>query len=135
MNTNIYAGNRIVLLPKFDAKATLEAMEREKVNFWVGVPTMFWALLKYVEETGFDVSKIRANMKVPTSGGAPMPVATATAAPPLSVSSSGSILQPFCSLHAHAVSPTFSLVITTSSSISTDLPSAPSTYFSINSMK
>jgi long-chain acyl-CoA synthetase len=74
MNTNIYAGNRVVLLPKFDPKATLETMEREKVNFWVGVPTMFWALLKYVEENGYDVGKIRENMKVPTSGGAPMPV-------------------------------------------------------------
>ncbi|HEY0426733.1 MAG TPA: long-chain fatty acid--CoA ligase [Pyrinomonadaceae bacterium] len=74
MNTNLYAGNRVVLLPRFDAKATLEAMERERVNFWVGVPTMFWALLKYVEETGFDVTKIRESMKVPTSGGAPMPV-------------------------------------------------------------
>ncbi|HEX8246926.1 MAG TPA: long-chain fatty acid--CoA ligase [Pyrinomonadaceae bacterium] len=74
MNTNIYAGNRIVLLPKFEPQATLEAMEREKVNFWVGVPTMYWALLKYVEETGYDVSRIRENMKVPTSGGAPMPV-------------------------------------------------------------
>ncbi|HEY0050638.1 MAG TPA: long-chain fatty acid--CoA ligase [Pyrinomonadaceae bacterium] len=74
MNTNIYAGNRIVLLPKFEPQATLEAMEKEKVNFWVGVPTMYWALLRYVEETGYDVSRIRENMKVPTSGGAPMPV-------------------------------------------------------------
>jgi long-chain acyl-CoA synthetase len=74
MNTNMYAGNRSVLLPRFEPKATLEAMEREKVNFWVGVPTMYWALLKYVEETGYDISLIRENMKVPTSGGAPMPV-------------------------------------------------------------
>ncbi|MDQ3799039.1 MAG: long-chain fatty acid--CoA ligase [Acidobacteriota bacterium] len=74
MNTNIYAGNRVVLLPKFEPKATLETMEREKVNFWVGVPTMYWALLKYVEETGYDVSRIRETMNVPTSGGAPMPV-------------------------------------------------------------
>jgi long-chain acyl-CoA synthetase len=74
MNTNLYAGNRVVLLPRFDAKATLEAMEKEKVNFWVGVPTMYWSLLKYVEETGFDVERIRKYMKVPTSGGAPMPV-------------------------------------------------------------
>jgi long-chain acyl-CoA synthetase len=74
MNTYFYSGSRVVLLPKFDAKATLEAMESEKVNFWVGVPTMYWALLKYVEETGFDVERIRKSMKVPTSGGAPMPV-------------------------------------------------------------
>ena len=41
MNTNIYGGNRVVLLPRFEPKATLEAMEKEKVNFWVGVPTMY----------------------------------------------------------------------------------------------
>jgi len=74
MNSNLYAGNRVVLLPRFDAGATLEAMAREKVNFWVGVPTMYWALLKYVEETGFDVAPVVENLKVPTSGGAPMPV-------------------------------------------------------------
>lgn len=74
MNTNIYGGNRIVLLPRFDPKATLDIMVAEKVNFWVGVPTMYWALLKYVEETGYDISRIAENMKVCTSGGAPMPV-------------------------------------------------------------
>jgi long-chain acyl-CoA synthetase len=74
MNSNMYAGNRVVLLPRFDAKATLEALAKEKVNFWVGVPTMYWALLKYVDETGFDVKPIAENLKVPTSGGAPMPV-------------------------------------------------------------
>jgi len=74
MNTNMYAGNRTVLLPRFDARATLEAMEKEKVNFWVGVPTMYWALLKYIEENDYDVSGISKYMKVPTSGGAPMPV-------------------------------------------------------------
>lgn len=74
MNTNMYGGNRMVLLPRFEPKATLEAMERERVNFWVGVPTMFWAILKYVEENGFDVSGVAKHLKVPTSGGAPMPV-------------------------------------------------------------
>ncbi len=74
MNTNMYAGNRVVLLPRFDPKTTLETMVREKVHFWVGVPTMYWAILKYIEETGFDISEISKNLKVPTSGGAPMPV-------------------------------------------------------------
>ncbi|MBL2132779.1 long-chain fatty acid--CoA ligase, partial [Klebsiella pneumoniae] len=44
------------------------------INVWVGVPTMYWALLKFVDESGFDVSPIRKHMKVCTSGGAPMPV-------------------------------------------------------------
>ncbi len=74
MNTNLYGGNRVVLLPRFDAKAALDAMVAEKVNFWVGVPTMYWALLKYADETGYDISHIADNMKVCTSGGAPMPV-------------------------------------------------------------
>lgn len=74
MNANLYSGNRVVLLPRFEPRATLEAMERERVNFWVGVPTMYWAILKYVEETAFDVSKIAEHLKVPTSGGAPMPI-------------------------------------------------------------
>jgi long-chain acyl-CoA synthetase len=74
MNTHIYGGNRIVLLPRFEPQPTLEAMVNEKVNFWVGVPTMYWALLKYVDETGYDISHVKESMKVCTSGGAPMPV-------------------------------------------------------------
>lgn len=74
MNSNMYAGNRCVLLARFDARTTLEAMVREKVNFWIGVPTMYWSIVKYVEENNFDVSEIVKNLKVPTSGGAPMPV-------------------------------------------------------------
>lgn len=74
MNSNMFAGNRCVLLARFEAQATLDAMVREKVNFWIGVPTMYWALLKHIDETGFDVAPILEHLKVPTSGGAPMPV-------------------------------------------------------------
>jgi long-chain acyl-CoA synthetase len=35
---------------------------------------MYWSLLKFVDETGYDVSRIAESMKVCTSGGAPMPV-------------------------------------------------------------
>ncbi|MCA1589380.1 MAG: long-chain fatty acid--CoA ligase [Acidobacteria bacterium] len=74
MNTNLYGGSRCVLLPRFDPQTVLETMVREKVNFWVGVPTMYWGLLKFANETGFEVSGVRESMKVCTSGGAPMPV-------------------------------------------------------------
>jgi long-chain acyl-CoA synthetase len=74
MNTNLYGGTRCVLLPRFEPQAALETMVREKVNFWVGVPTMYWAILKFVDETGFDVSRVKESMRVCTSGGAPMPV-------------------------------------------------------------
>jgi long-chain acyl-CoA synthetase len=74
MNASMYGGLRVVLLPRFEPASTLEAMANEKVNFWVGVPTMYWAILKYIEETGFDPTPIAENLLVPTSGGAPMPV-------------------------------------------------------------
>ena len=74
MNTNLYGGNRVVLLPRFEPQTTLETMEKERVNFWVGVPTMYWALLRHVEETDYDLRVVAENMKVCTSGGAPMPV-------------------------------------------------------------
>lgn len=74
MNTNIFGGNRIVLLPRFEPRATLDAMVKESVNFWVGVPTMYWSLLKYVDESGYDVTHVAESMHVCTSGGAPMPV-------------------------------------------------------------
>ena len=78
MNTNMYGGSRNVLLPRFEPKSVLDTMVRERVNFWIGVPTMYWGLLKYVEETGYDVSRIADSMKVCTSGGAPMPVEVMT---------------------------------------------------------
>ena len=74
MNTNMYGGCRVVLLPRFEPKAVLDTMVAERVNFWVGVPTMYWGLLKYVDETDYDISRIADKMKVCTSGGAPMPV-------------------------------------------------------------
>ena len=74
MNTNLYGGNRIVLLPRFEPQTTLEVMKKERVNFWTGVPTMYWSLLRYVEENDFDISTIAEHIKAVTSGGAPMPV-------------------------------------------------------------
>ena len=74
MNTNLYGGNRIVLLPRFEPQTTLEIMKKERVNFWTGVPTMYWSLLRYTEENDFDVSHIAEHIKAVTSGGAPMPL-------------------------------------------------------------
>ncbi|MCC6826193.1 MAG: long-chain fatty acid--CoA ligase [Acidobacteria bacterium] len=74
MNSNIYGGNRVVLLPRFDAKTTLDTMAAEKVTFWIGVPTMYWALLRYVKANDHDISAIKKYMRICTSGGAPMPV-------------------------------------------------------------
>ena len=46
MNAGLAGGFRLVLLPRFDPAAVLETMQREEVGFWIGVPTMYWALLQ-----------------------------------------------------------------------------------------
>ena len=76
MNAQMFAGHRIVLLPRFEAETTLEAFRDEKINFWTGVPTMYWAILKYVEENDVDVAPFAKSLQVASSGGAPMPVET-----------------------------------------------------------
>ena len=47
---------------------------REKVGFWIGVPTMYWALLEYAASGRCDVRRSRQHLRVCVSGGAPMPV-------------------------------------------------------------
>ncbi|MDH3494968.1 MAG: AMP-binding protein, partial [Acidobacteriota bacterium] len=56
MNAQMFAGHRIVLQPRFDPVAALEAFKEHHVNFWTGVPTMYWAILKHVEENNIDVA-------------------------------------------------------------------------------
>lgn len=74
MLAGLLAGQTLVLLPRFEPAAALEAMRREHVNCWSGVPTMYWALAEHVAATGADVSSIREHLRVCTSGGAAMPV-------------------------------------------------------------
>jgi long-chain acyl-CoA synthetase len=74
MNSGLYAGYRLVLLPRFDPAVVLETMRREKVGFWIGVPTMYWTLLQHVEADRIDPTPIAEHLRVCVSGGAPMPV-------------------------------------------------------------
>jgi long-chain acyl-CoA synthetase len=75
MNAGISSGGTLILLPRFDAATTLKTMLDERINFWVAVPTMYWALLQHARQTGVDVSPIAAELKICVSGGAPMPIA------------------------------------------------------------
>jgi len=74
MNAGLYGGFRLVLLPRFDAAAVLDAFAREHVGLWVGVPTMYWALLQHVRASGMDPSGAAASLRLCASGGAPMPI-------------------------------------------------------------
>jgi long-chain acyl-CoA synthetase len=73
MNAGLYGGFRLVLLPRFEPAVVLETIRAERVAFWIGVPTMYWSLLQHVATAGVDVAPIAANLRVCTSGGAPMP--------------------------------------------------------------
>ena len=74
MNAGLAGGWTLVLLPRFEPAAVLRAIEQEGVMFWVGVPTMYWALLQHARQHQLDVSAAAASMRVGVSGGAPMPV-------------------------------------------------------------
>ena len=73
MNAGLYGGFRLVLLPRFDPAVVLETIRAEQVNFWIGVPTMYWSLLHHVNTTGMNAAPIAASLRICTSGGAPMP--------------------------------------------------------------
>jgi long-chain acyl-CoA synthetase len=68
LNATIAAGATFALLPRFDAGAALDIIERERVTVFEGVPTMFAALLNH--PAGADVASLRLTV----SGGAALPV-------------------------------------------------------------
>ena len=77
MNAGICVGATLVLMPRFDATAALEIMEREKISVFAGVPTMYWGLLGVLEEvvkSGVDIETVAQNMRCAISGGAALPV-------------------------------------------------------------
>ncbi len=74
MNAQLFGGHKIVLLPRFEPPAVLDAIKKEGVNFWTGVPTMYWAILKYAEENNIDTAPYAETMEIASSGGAAMPV-------------------------------------------------------------
>ncbi len=75
MNAGISSGGTLVLLPRFDAGAALAIMKAERINFWIGVPTMYWALLQHARQSGANYGEIARELKICVSGGAPMPIA------------------------------------------------------------
>ena len=74
MNAGFLGGFHLVLLPRFDPAAVLETMRREAVGFWIGVPTMYWALLQHLRQRQFDPAPIAKHLRVCVSGGAAMPL-------------------------------------------------------------
>ncbi|MDX6739913.1 long-chain fatty acid--CoA ligase [Actinocorallia sp. A-T 12471] len=73
MNVGIYRRATLVLVPRFEVKAAVELMVKEKVNMFAGVPTMWWALM--TDDTSpEDVAAITESLRVAVSGGAALPM-------------------------------------------------------------
>jgi long-chain acyl-CoA synthetase len=70
MNATIKGGGTLTLLPRFEPAKALEIIERDGVNVFEGVPTMYGAILHAPERERFDAS----SLEVCASGGAAMPV-------------------------------------------------------------
>jgi long-chain acyl-CoA synthetase len=74
MNAGLYHGATLALVPRFDAAAVLDLMLKEKVNYFSGVPTMFWGLLTYAQQHNIDTAPIAENLRLCSSGGSALPV-------------------------------------------------------------
>jgi long-chain acyl-CoA synthetase len=70
MNACIIGRGMLTLIPRFDPSKALEIIERDHVEVFEGVPTMYGAMLHAPEHERFDTSQLR----VCASGGAAMPV-------------------------------------------------------------
>ncbi|MEV6197763.1 long-chain fatty acid--CoA ligase [Streptomyces sp. NPDC051920] len=70
LNTAVAAGATLTLLPRFDPRSALEVIARDKVTVFLGVPTMYAALLHAELPDGFDAGLLR----LAVSGGAALPV-------------------------------------------------------------
>lgn len=70
MNTLLYLGGTITLLPRFEPQKALEVMARDRVTYFAGVPTMYFYLLNFPTADQYDLSAL----KFCVSGGAAMPV-------------------------------------------------------------
>ena len=66
-------GGTVVMLPRFDPVAALQAMAKERVTFFAGVPTMYWGLLGALDDAGIDVAQLAKDVRVAASGGSALP--------------------------------------------------------------
>ena len=59
MGCFLRSGARVYLMPKFDPEAILRMVEQEKPTYFVGVPSMFRAILNTKVEAEFDVDSLK----------------------------------------------------------------------------
>ena len=70
MLNSFVVGRCMVLMHKWDAAEALRLIEKEKITYFVGVPTMSLELMNHPDRDRYDLS----SLKDITAGGAPRPV-------------------------------------------------------------
>jgi long-chain acyl-CoA synthetase len=70
LNAMMRAGGCLTLLPRFEPGKALEILERDRATMFLGVPTMYNAMLHHPEHERYDTSAV----DLCVSGGAAMPV-------------------------------------------------------------
>jgi long-chain acyl-CoA synthetase len=70
MLNSFVIGRCMVMMPKWDAGEALRLIEKEKITYFVGVPTMSLELMNHPDRDKYDLSSLRDI----TAGGAPRPV-------------------------------------------------------------
>jgi long-chain acyl-CoA synthetase len=70
LNATIAVGGCLTLIPRFDPAKALEIIQRDRVNVFEGVPTMYAAMLNLPDGDSYDTS----SLEFCASGGAAMPV-------------------------------------------------------------
>jgi len=70
MLNSFVIGRCMVIMPKWDATEALRLIEKERITYFVGVPTMSLEILNHPDRHKYDLSSLRDI----TAGGAPRPV-------------------------------------------------------------
>jgi long-chain acyl-CoA synthetase len=71
LNTSVAAGALLTLLPRFDPRAAIDVIARDRVTIFHGVPTMYSAMLSVVGDVDPDATK---SLRMCVCGGAPLPI-------------------------------------------------------------
>jgi long-chain acyl-CoA synthetase len=69
MNAPILLAGKMVMLPRFDAITTFQAIQKHKVTVFCGAPTMYAMLLSHPDLSKYDLKSVRFCI----SGSAPLP--------------------------------------------------------------
>jgi len=75
LHATFLSGSTAVLLPRFDPVQTWRAMEKEGVTLFYGVPAMFYAMGRFMEDASVDFDRIGRTWRASAYGGAPLDLA------------------------------------------------------------